>query len=496
MKLHAHKKINGPLGFVKKFWRDTTAAIALMFAIMAPLLIGAAGMSVDFANAYLVQQRLAQAIDAAALAATAYSTDSSEIEAKVEDFFNANYPFEKMGLTFTPEVSIDGNLVTVTANAEYDTFFLGVIGVEYIDVAAKTVVQRDIQGIEVVLVLDNTGSMSYNNNIGKLRTASCEFIEIIFGTYNSEETSDCLDRYDSFVVPNNQYVKVGLVPFATSVNVGPYGLGYDDDGNSYGASFLRNPVGLTFSNDGDTDICVREYDDGTDVTDNEGPWYMYRWCRNKNDDSAECDKLQKHYVCYNWNSSGTCTHAYYSYGAPREVGRIPEYICPKAAVLPMTNDMTDLKNRIGEMRANGNTYGSTGMVWGYRMISPGFPFQEAVPYENTGYRKVVVMMTDGNNVSSYPYSAYGNYFENNVDSSGDVDDRLRDTCQNMDVQDNITIYTITFEASSGGISDNTKQLYEDCAVNGGRHEHVTSSDELIEVFRDIAQELSNLRIRS
>ncbi len=496
MKLHEQRKIVRMYGAVKKFWRDTNAAIAIMFAVMAPLLIGAAGMSVDFAHAYLIQQRLSQAIDAAALAATAISTETTEIQSKVQQFFDANYPPEKLGATFTPQVSVEGNLVTVTGTAQYDTYFLDVIGIEYLDVGARTVVQRDIQGIEVVLVLDNTGSMSTNNNIGKLRTASCEFVEIIFGTYDSEQTGDCLDRFDEFVVPNNQYVKVGLVPYSTSVNVGPYGLGYDDDGAAYGSSFLLNPIGATFSNDSNTDICVREYEDGTDVTDHAGPWYMYRWCRDKDDDSAECDRLSKNYVCYNWNSSGSCTHAYYSYGAPREVARLPEYLCPKASVLPMTSDMTDLKNRIGEMEARGNTYGSTGMVWGYRMISPGFPFQEAEPYTNTGYRKVVVMMTDGNNIRHSTYSAYGRTSESSVDTNGEIDDRLRDTCANMDLQDNITIYTITFEASSGGISDSTKQLYEDCAVNGGRHEHVTTSDELISVFRDIAQELSNLRIRS
>ena len=88
---HAQKLSVQAMTSVKKFWRETSAAIALMFAIMAPLLITSAGMSVDFAHAYLVQQRLAQAIDAAALAATAISTETTEIEAKVQDFFDVNY---------------------------------------------------------------------------------------------------------------------------------------------------------------------------------------------------------------------------------------------------------------------------------------------------------------------------------------------------------------------------------------------------------------------
>ena len=90
MKLHEQRKIVRMYGAVKKFWRDTNAAIAIMFAVMAPLLIGAAGMSVDFAHAYLIQQRLSQAIDAAALAATAISTETTEIQSKVQQFFDAN----------------------------------------------------------------------------------------------------------------------------------------------------------------------------------------------------------------------------------------------------------------------------------------------------------------------------------------------------------------------------------------------------------------------
>ena len=63
---------------------DITAAIAIAFALMAPIIIGAAGMALDYAQAYLVQQRLAQAIDAAALAAAAGSTDPTEINQRVQ----------------------------------------------------------------------------------------------------------------------------------------------------------------------------------------------------------------------------------------------------------------------------------------------------------------------------------------------------------------------------------------------------------------------------
>lgn len=476
-----------------RYYRDTRAAIIVLFAIMAPLLIGSAGMALDYAQAYLVQQRLAQAIDAAALAAAAASSDPDAINQKVQDFFDVNYPEEKLGITFDPVVVINGSLVTVTGVATYETTFLTVLGIDAIDVGAETVVVREVKGLEVVLVLDNTGSMSTNNNIGKLRQAACEFVEILYGTYDPDAVEDdCLERYGAYVEAENEFVKIGLVPYATSVNVGPYGLGYDDEGDAYETAFMNNPTGLEFSNDSDTDLCITEDDDGTDVTDFAGPWDMYRWCRDEDDDEGVCNYYND-YRCNYYNSSHSSCQSYTYDEGERAVYRGPNYICPRASILPLTENMTALKDRIDEMRANGNTYGSTGMVWGWRVLSPDAPFTEGVDWENDAWRKVVVMMTDGNNVYSSPYSAYGVQGTHNVNAAWKIDDRLETTCENMDVQDDVTIYTITFD--TGGIDADTEQLYKDCAANGGRHEHVETSDELIEVFRDIAQELSNLHIK-
>ena len=478
---------------IKRYYLETRASIALLFGLMAPVIVGAAGMGLDYSMAYLVQQRLAQALDAAALAAAASATEPSEIEAKVKQFFDANYPPEKLGATVTPRVVVDGNNIYVSGSATYIPIFISLLGVKDIEVTADTTVERAVKGLEVVLVLDNTGSMRTNDNIGKLRTAACEFTEILFGTYDPDELTDCLSRYDDFVEAENEYVKVGLVPYATSVNVGPYGLGFDDDGEVYGEAFLNNPLDLSFGMNNGTDICVLEEDDGTDVIDQEGPWYMYRWCRDKDDDSALCNYYND-YVCRRFNASGSsCQSWRYQRGA-RGVYRAPGYACPQASVLPMTNDMTDLKDRIGEMNADGWTFGNLGMVWGWRMLSPEAPFEEAVAWDKDAYRKVIVMMTDGDNVRSSPYGGFGYNNDHSVNNSSVLDDRLEDVCENIDEQGRVTVYTITFEARAGGIDWATQQLYEGCAMNGGYHKHVTSAEELIDVFRDIAQELSNLRI--
>jgi Flp pilus assembly protein TadG len=201
----------------KTYIRQTSGAIAVVFALMAPVVIGGMGMGLDMAQAYLVQQRLSQALDAAALAAAASSSEGDVIRQKVLDFFDANYPEDELGIAFTPEVVINGDEVTVTGTAQYKTRFLLAIGIDAVDVNASTVVQREVQGLEVALVLDNTGSMATNDNIRSLKRAATSFINIMFNSTS-----------------NPNYVRIGIVPYSNTVNIGRYGLGQKPDGSTYG----------------------------------------------------------------------------------------------------------------------------------------------------------------------------------------------------------------------------------------------------------------------
>ena len=75
---------------MRDYYRRTTGAIAIMFALFAPVLVGAAGMSIDYAQAYMMQQKLLQALDAAALAAAAAETEEAAIKVKVQKFLRVN----------------------------------------------------------------------------------------------------------------------------------------------------------------------------------------------------------------------------------------------------------------------------------------------------------------------------------------------------------------------------------------------------------------------
>ena len=461
---------------IYKYCSDTSGAIALMFGIMLPILVGVAGLSIDYSQAYLVKQRLAQAIDAAALAGAASSTDAQLIEQKIRDFFDANYPPEKLGLTFEPDVQIVGDEVIVGGTAQYQTSFLSVLGIDTIDIAAETTVVREVQGIEVVLAMDNTGSMSTNNNIEALRDAASNFVYIMYGIDPVAGAAANPEDLDGMATRNTDYIKVGLVPYSSSVNVGPYGLGEDPDGEAYGTPFVNNPHGLDYTTNSSSSTsntnwlgCVLAEDYPLDTEDHPGNWDMYRYCRDDDDDA----------VCHGYWYYGT----YYPYKGPN-------YRCPRTHILPLSTSPSEQKDMIDYMNASGHTYGNYGMAWGYRVLSPDFPFEEGVDWDNQYWRKAIVMMTDGNNTMHPYYSLYGPTASHSINVS-DLNDRFIEVCDNMKEEGTI-IYTVTFYSN---ISQSTKDIYEACATSESYYYDAPGQQDLIDAFEDISRELSNLHIK-
>ncbi len=514
---------------IKRFIRETSGAIMIAFALMAPVIVGSAGMALDFTYAYLVQQRLQQAIDAAALAAAGASTDEDEINQKIQDFFDANYPEDELGATFVPEVVVDGDQIYVTGNANYTTFFLGLIGVNTISVTASSQVQREIRGLEVVMVLDNTGSMSTNNNIRSLKTAATNFINILFSNTNDPED-----------------VKIGLVPYANSVRIGRYGLGQNPDGTRYadGDVFVNLPAGNVFTNThSSTDWygCVIEYESSnynstaTHVTnskgqlwrtgttcssntncrghgwnpyintndpypddvldDYEGPWDIYQFgkvisngqtcgtsggyaasrCSSCNVSDSKCNQGQ----CYCWRNA--------SNGGTNDG-------CPHALVQPLTSDQAKLlaqvtPNNSAVMTPHGNTLGNIGMVWGSRMISPEPPFEEGVDWDDPYWKKAIVIMTDGDNTENGTYSSF--WFTNkNQMTVTKFNQRFEETCEDLK-EKGVIIYTVTF---AYGINEDTKGYYRRCASSENQYYDAPTQTDLENVFEQIARELSNIYI--
>lgn len=501
-------------GFLSGYRHAAAGSIMMAFAVALPTVIGAVGMSLDLGQAYLVRQRLAAALDASALAGASMATEEDEIREKVEDFFAMNYPEEKIGRAYDLEVEVDGEDVIVSANADFKTVFMRVLGIDVFTVAAQTIVVREVRGLEVVLVVDVTGSMSTNNNIATLRTASENFVNILF-----DRTS------------NPNAIKIGIVPYSTSVNVGPYGVGMTPDGDDFedgdytGESFVEdwngdlleqsdytsNPASTSrwygcvveanddgwnaniTNNDPYPNDVIKVREDEMDeddmtpdmmIVDHEGPWPMYAYENYAR--VAACG-------CQTWNKdrqgrNTTCN----TYNQCHYVRNPPSYNCPRTHVTPLTSDQDELLDSIATFQAYGNTMGNIGMLWGYRVLSPEYPFQQAAPWGDKEWRKVIIMMTDGVNTMDSQYSAFWRTRRHDL-GTGDQNERFAESCETMKEVKGVLVYTVTF---AGGVDANTKSYYRNCATTPAQYYDAPSQDELIDVFEKISRELANLHIRS
>lgn len=464
-----------------RYWLNTGGAIAIMFGFSAPAIVGAAGMALDYAQSYLVQQRLSQAIDAAALAGASSSTDAAEIEARVKEFFNINYPPEKFGFTFEPEVTVVGDQVKVKGTAYHDTTFLKVVGIDQIDVEAYTTVNREVRGIEVALVLDVTGSMQ-GQKIKDLEEATKTFLTTIFNR-----------------VSNHNFLKVGMVPYAATVNVGSIGpdivnepIVPDRPSVVYDPSKPKSEwAGCVMARETPDDKFDTDQFDGSS-------WDAYWWEHTVGD-------TKNNY----WDPAqgGTPTIPYVDSKGCNDYAN-PNLGCPLTnPIIPLTSDYDTLYDAADGLKpwCRGGTLGNLGMAWGWRVLSDTEPFEQGASYNSFLWRKAVVMMTDGENQlwkkpginKKSDYSAYG-YMDDEVMGTDDrgtaktiANQRFVETCNAMKAL-GITIHTVVF--GTGVIGKPTEDYYKACASSEAHHHRAANGDDLVAVYEDIAKELSNLHI--
>lgn len=436
---------------------DRSGVIAIIAGLVLPVLVASAGVAVDLGQAYNVKNRLGNALDKAALAAAASSGDQAELQAIAQEYFDANFSDEALGTVYDVSLTLEGDVISVEASATVDTSFMRVFGREQVDVSAYTQVIRELAGIEVALVLDVTGSMA-GSNIAALRTASLNFFDIMFGR-----------------ITDPDFIKIGIVPYSDTVNVGPYGLGTDLVGGVYGTAFIDRPETDPYVADPSTLIyntgstnqwwgCIIERTYPDDTLDDPSPnWGMYRLPKT-------CTK-KKNGVCTAWT--------------------VPNTGCISAnnIILPMTNDEAVLIAKINGLVTGGNTYGNVGMAWGWHVISPDEPYDEGAAYDDKHWSKTVIMMTDGDNTIDTNYAVYGSYATNPMTVS-DLNERFEEVCDNMKAE-GIHIYTITFQS---GINDDTKGYYRRCASNETMYYDAPSDADLVAAFETIADQLSRLHI--
>lgn len=158
-----------PFSF-RAFHRDTGGNVLILAGLGILFLVGIGGAGYDLGRQQLVRQKVQQASDAAALAAAGmdFGTPDGTRQATAQAFFALNYPENYLGIARpTPSVSIANERVTVSAGTSVPTSFVGNFGISTIAAAGSSTTQfkREQTIIDVILVMDNSGSMGERRNL-------------------------------------------------------------------------------------------------------------------------------------------------------------------------------------------------------------------------------------------------------------------------------------------------------------------------------------------
>jgi Flp pilus assembly protein TadG len=200
--------------FLSRFVRSDRGSIALWIGLALMTFMGCAGMAIDTARGYMVKARLSQALDSAALAGAKSLLEDARDD-NIRMFFNANFDAAAMGATVNgPQIFADTttNTVRVSATATIDTTLMALLGFTTMTVAAEASAVRAINGLDVVLSIDISGSMCMPcSKIEAAITAANTMVDTLYNDPNPKVVTIGPTTYD--------LLNVGMVPWNAKVNV-------------------------------------------------------------------------------------------------------------------------------------------------------------------------------------------------------------------------------------------------------------------------------------
>ena len=352
--------------FLNQFRRVEDGALLVFGLLLFVLMLMLGGFAVDLMRYENTRVKLQNALDRSTLAAAALS-QTKDREAVVRDYM------AKAGLSdqlASVSVTAGQNATAVTAVGRADTkpFFLHMLGIEEFDALGRSKAEQSITNLEIVLVLDVSGSMKTNDKIGRLKIAANQFIDTI------------LDND-----PNHR-ASITIVPYNAQVNIG---------------ADLVSKFNITHNNGVADNNCIEIPAEAfaSLALSQTDPLPMMAYA-----DIATGTDRSDIYVAP--------THDKFAY---------PNYdqaYCKTSAVnvvrLP-NNDRNTLKAQINALQAGGNTSITLGMKWGATMIDPSmrpvytdFIAEGKIPaniparpfaYDDGQSMKIIVLMTDGEHVA-------------------------------------------------------------------------------------------------
>lgn len=348
---HDAKRHLTPSEWLVRFGRDEAGTVVYFALCMFLCMLLVGGLGVDIMRYERERAKLQHTLDRAVLAAADLDQTLNPSEV-VTDYF------DKAGIgEYLTSVTVDEGVgyrsVSATAESKLNTYFLKMLNIDTLTAPAKGKAEERIDGIEISMVLDVSGSMDSNSRLRRLKPAARDFVDTVLA---SAETDN---------------ISISIVPYATQVGAG--------------------------------EALLSKY--------NVSEEHSYSHCVNFGDDEFSKSNLSQN---ERLERTAHFDPFYYAEGELRlPVCPTKE----NQQILPFSNDRTTLHNYINGLEAGGNTSIDLGMKWGTVLLDPSTqPVMnqlinegEVTPvfagrphaYNNNSTLKVIVLMTDGENTNQY-----------------------------------------------------------------------------------------------
>lgn len=456
----------------------------MMFSATVAMLLMGVGAAIDFSNMSRAQNQLQAQVDAGVLAAALVEIerkkDGSALKEKETRIKAAHKVIEANGFDMSgvePKLNLKESSVELTAEVKYKPAFGGILGIN--SVRLEAIAESGLpgqEGVDIVLVLDNTESMRVSGKMDALKDGAVKLIDAV-------ETSGS----DS---------KVGLVPFARYVRI---------NDNARTASWFDMPaeydtprIWQQATHTGGT--CSTET--RTRIIDSVEETYQTEVCTGQTTTYEERTTVNES----RWDGCvGTRMTPYserdgnYTNRIPGLLNKVPKEVtglsrdtnsyCP-AEIMGLTDNYDSLRQRIQSMWTTDSTYIPIGLSWGERVLSPGEPYDNKPLAGGAENRKVLVLMTDGENTTEIrddkqaedewrapPYISIVPQGEEAVEANA----ATARMCESIKAS-GTEIYTIAFQVNDS----KTKTMLEKCA-SGKKHALTADSNTaLVKTFEKVA----------
>ncbi|MEZ6000411.1 pilus assembly protein TadG-related protein [Hyphomonas sp.] len=501
---------------VQRYRQDTRGNIMMLTALVIVAIMGLAGFAIDLRYTLSQKEKVQYALDSAVLAGALErqkGRTEEEVKAEVRDYAGSLIDLQDGGLSCTTiNVALDSVSEDISASIScmQPTFISQIMGHDHLDFTVSTTSTYSVGKVDVAFVFDVSGSMNSYNRLSLLKTAA----------------NAALDTLLPDDKPDDKTIRIAITTYNNSVNAGSYinavtdGVSLAADASNIAASANFNSYNGKRMYDSATGKRFFYYQTGTCLDSGTcDQWSNWDWdpARRKYEDvsvtsscvyertgsQADTDATPGSLAWIGaanpeWNFGTTDRNKYRGWqevaygGANSNTGAYYNNYatCRDSGPVPLTDDKAALKAHVNSLTAGGGTAGHLGIAWGWYLISPNWSSiwptaSKPWDYDEVNATKAVILMTDGD------------FNREHATATKDSFHQSMDLCDRMKASPSkVTIYTVGFQVPEAvQKTGDGKTILEYCATSPAFAYSAADGDQLLEVYKEIAQSIADLRIK-